>query len=1116
MQRTNSLQSQVLTRSCSCLVLCASVTLGTVAVGAESTGIKVPEGFRVTHYADDDLAHDIFSMTIDAKGRVVVSGPGYVRILIDSDGDGQADTFKQFADGPSAGAQGMFFLGSDLFCTGDGGLIRYRDEDSDDRADGPADVFLKLPTGGEHHAHAVRKGPDGWWYLVVGNSAKISAAYATLDTSPIKKPRAGTLIRLKPDLSGGEIVVDGFRNAYDFAFNAQGDLFTFDSDGERDVSLPWYVPTRVFHLLPSTDAGWVSRSWKRPDYFLNMPPVVGSFGRGSPAGVACYRHHQFPSQYDNALIALDWTFGRVMALPLARNRGTWKSEPIEFMKGTGQFGFAPTDVEVGPDGSLFVSVGGRGTRGSVYRVQYQGTAEDGAQQASLETEAVSKDALAGCLNASQPLSSWSRARWVPLARELGKKAFVGAALDGSRPATERIRAVEILTELFGGLDSETIVLLSKSRSAEVRARAVWSLGRVDAKAARVEERLPFLEDEDPLVLRCAWESLIGAPEKQITAGVRSKMVDSLDHEHRVVRHAAAHIVPKKDKPALAELTMAAKKRGARAVVALDFGKSVRGFSVLRPKLAVALRVLNSNGPRKLKLDALRLIQLALGDVGPKKGRPPVFDGYLPKRALDRFERDLDPARIQLAKLYPTGDAAVDVELGRALAMLTPYNPDLLDRVLAKIGKESSPIDDIHQLIVAACIPVARNAEQRAKTIEALIGLEPKIHRLGLNQDSNWNERITELYEVLVKHDPLLPEDIVLHDAFGQPGHVLFMSQVPGELLQKAVEAFVKRMEDDDEYAWTTDVVFVIGESTAPEHRELVRAQYDNFAVQSAVLMSLAEKPVEVDRAMFVEGLESSQVEVLSACLGALEKLPADNSATEQFGLLRLLRRLRAEKTEKPIRNQAVRLLRRNTEQDFGFDFAQEDQPQVDVINKWTDWLSERFPDEAAKQSSGSGDVLAELRERLGEVDWSHGDAARGAKLFEARACARCHGGRTALGPDLAGAARRFSREDMFVAMALPNRDVSPRYQSSLITTVDGITYSGLIIYQSVDGLLMRNSTNQTFRIEASDIEFRRKLNTSLMPSGLLKDLKADELADLYAYLSGLSEVQPKTAAKGAE
>src|SRR6188768_3980670 len=82
--------------------------LGVLCAGAaadDALGVRVPEGFEVSLYADNELASDIFSMTIDSLGRVVVSGPGYVRILIDADGDGRAETFKQFADGPASGAQ---------------------------------------------------------------------------------------------------------------------------------------------------------------------------------------------------------------------------------------------------------------------------------------------------------------------------------------------------------------------------------------------------------------------------------------------------------------------------------------------------------------------------------------------------------------------------------------------------------------------------------------------------------------------------------------------------------------------------------------------------------------------------------------------------------------------------------------------------------------------------------------------------------------------------------------------------------------------------------------------------------------------------------------------------
>jgi putative membrane-bound dehydrogenase-like protein len=339
-----------------------------ISAHGEEPVIVVPPGFEVQHFADDDMAHDIHSLTIDAKGRVVVSGPGYIRILIDSDNDGKADTYKAFADAPKNGSQGMYFMGPHLLCTGDTGLEIFRDDNEDDQADGAADTFLKIAAGAEHSVHSIQKRPDGWWYIITGNNAGVDGAYATLPTSPLRNPQAGALMRLKADLSGGEVVSDGLRNPYDFVFSEFGDVFTADADGERDVSLPWYLPCRMLQLTPRSHAGWVSRNWKRPNDFPDMTPVLADFGRGSPTGMVCYRHEQFPRRYNGTIFSLDWTFGRILVTSLTDEGGSWKAASAVFAKANGQFGFAPTDVAVGPDGSMYVSVGGRGTRGSVYRI----------------------------------------------------------------------------------------------------------------------------------------------------------------------------------------------------------------------------------------------------------------------------------------------------------------------------------------------------------------------------------------------------------------------------------------------------------------------------------------------------------------------------------------------------------------------------------------------------------------------------------------------------------------------------------------------------------------------------------------------------------------------------
>ncbi len=1089
------------------LAVTAICTVECAAADDTPAAVRVPDGFEAVEFANDTHAHDIFALTIDAQGRVVVSGPGYVKILIDRDGDGRVDEVKRFADGPQSGAQGLFFHGRSLLCVGDAGLLRYRDQNGDDVADGPPDVLLKLQTGGEHDAHSIQQGPDGWWYLIAGNTAKITAAYATLPTSPVKHPRAGALVRFTPDLRGGEIYADGIRNAYDFTFNGAGDLFTYDSDDERDVSMPWYRPTRVFQLLPGSDLGWVSRSWKRPNYSFDMPPVLGSFGRGSPTGLTCYRHWQFPAEYRGAVFALDWTYGRVLCLKLASAGSTWRATSDVFMSGIGSHGFAPTDCEIGPDGSLYVSVGGRGTRGAVYRVK----------AIKSDPFPLTTTALDECLAAPQPLSSWSRAKWMPIARTLGAAAIRAAAEEETRSAAQRVRAIEILTEMFGGIDDATCEKLMKSESFEVRARALWARGRVATTPIPAPMVAVGLRDPHPMVARAALQTTLTLPATTTWSTLTDGLVQQLGSDDRWLRQLAATVIAQMPETSLAAVSDASTKSGARAVVTYAAGWLAHAQAnperVRNSMSPLAVAVLQGDYPTDLKLDALRLLQWMLGDLGPSDRHPPAFDGYSPRIDAGDLERDWDTLRAQLADLYPTAQPLVDEELGRVLAMLGPLNQKLLDKLLAKLTVESDPIEDIHHLLVAARIPVTRTAAQRQKLAEAFVRIDEKITTRKLPQDSAWNDRFKDLFTRHAELDEYLAPIMVDVPGFGRPGHVLFMSQMPPQRVTDAINAFAKQAIAAD-YPWNNDVVFLMGASPEPQHREIVRQQFERFSVRGAVLSTLSEKPEATDRPRFLAGLESSQPEVLAACLTALEALPADASGAEQVALLTALRRLGQDEREYVARERVVKLLERNTQQKFPFVTGKPGyKPQAEAIAKWTDHIRGKWPKESAVSLGGTAD-LEQMHAVLAQVSWDKGDRERGQALYEKRGCTQCHGGRSALGPDLAGVADRFSREDFFTAILLPSRDVSARYQTTMITTKAGKSFSGMIVYESVDGLLLRNALQQTFRIETIEIDERRLSPVSLMPTGLLKDLTPADYADLYAYVVSLG--RRSTAVSAAE
>ncbi|CAK9034530.1 Cytochrome c, partial [Durusdinium trenchii] len=799
----------------------------------DSLGVQVPDGFEVSLYAGDDLAHDIYSMTVDSQGRVVVSGAGYVRILIDADGDGRAESYQEFVDGPRTGAQGMYHLGSDLLCSGDAGLLRYRDRNRDDRADGPPDVFLKIHAGNEHDLHAIRKGPDGWWYVIAGNMAGVTSDYINLPASPVKSPQAGTVMRFTPDLSRGEVIADGLRNAYDFDFSSAGDLFTFDSDGERDMSLPWYRPTRVFHVLPGMSHGWFSRSWKRPDNFFDMPPAVAEFGRGSPTGVCCYRHDQFPAEYQGALFVLDWTYGRVWALPLEKSGSSWSTQPIDFMQAVGQHGFAPTDAVVGPDGSLFVCVGGRGTQGAVYRIRSK-TPPPQRVAVAMRHDASPKDQLDFCLRMPQPLSSWARQRWEPIAHNLKAEPFIRAALDASRPAHERVRAIEILTEKFGGLDSEMVARLRTDEHPQIRARTIWALGRSNPDGPDASQLAKAFEDSDPHVVRTAVETLVGAESAVLDAYAKS-LPEALGHSDRYIRALSGTVLGGMSPDAFQQTVPPAIQKGwaAAVPVAIAYARLNEGKYVNYP-VEVGLRILRGKHGQARKLEAARVIEVALGDVGP--------DG--PEHDLSAYERELDALRIALAEIYPTGDAVVDLELLRVIAMAQPANDQLVDAIAGQLTDESDPILDIHRLITLARLPVIPSPTARGSIAAALVNLDAKIESRGLIQDSNWDDRVLEMYSALVQRDPQLAIAILEHPKFGEPAHIAFLGDFPPERFEDVLGTFLRRIREENDYEWTPDVIYLLAASGDPELMSKVREMFHDPSLRNAVLLSLSEMPEE--------------------------------------------------------------------------------------------------------------------------------------------------------------------------------------------------------------------------------------------------------------------------------
>jgi hypothetical protein len=180
----------------------------------------------------------------------------------------------------------------------------------------------------------------------------------------------GYIARSDPEGKTIELFALGFRNQFDLSFDQNGELFTYDSDMEWDQGTPWYMPTRINHVVDAGDYGWRSGAGRWPDYYADSLGSVLDIGPGSPTGTVFGTGAKFPAKYQTALYAADWTYGTLYAVHLKPDGASFIGEKEEFLSGKP---LPLTDLVINPrDGAMYFAVGGRRTQSALYRVTYVG------------------------------------------------------------------------------------------------------------------------------------------------------------------------------------------------------------------------------------------------------------------------------------------------------------------------------------------------------------------------------------------------------------------------------------------------------------------------------------------------------------------------------------------------------------------------------------------------------------------------------------------------------------------------------------------------------------------------------------------------------------------------
>lgn len=412
------------------------------------TALYAPPGFKVELLAGGEIGEGSWvAMTKDDRGRLIISPQhreansegGLLRITLGSDGKVAK---REFIAKPLYDAQGMTFIDGAIYVVVNkytakqpSGLYRIKDKGNDQYED--IQLLKELAGNGEHGPHVPRLGPDGKIYVVAGNFTQVpkgiaaDSAHRNFQEDHLL-PRqwdgnghatgllapGGYIVRGDLDGKNWELFCAGFRNPYHFAFNSDGEIFTFDSDMEWDWGTPWYRPTRINHSVSGGEYGWRSGTGPWPAYYPDSLPAI-DIGVGCPTGTEFGYGAKFPAKYQRALYILDWTYGRVMAVHLTPDGSSYTGKienfvcPLGLMQpGAEKKPFNVTDLVIGNDGAMYITIGGRNTAAGLYRVSYTGTEstksaiepnKDGAKERKLRREL---EAFHGRVDAKAVATAW--------------------------------------------------------------------------------------------------------------------------------------------------------------------------------------------------------------------------------------------------------------------------------------------------------------------------------------------------------------------------------------------------------------------------------------------------------------------------------------------------------------------------------------------------------------------------------------------------------------------------------------------------------------------------------------------------------------------------------------
>jgi putative membrane-bound dehydrogenase-like protein len=1068
---------------------------------------QLPPGFEIKRIAEKELVGSLIAMTWGNRGRLIVSRErGPILNVIDTDGDGKYDTATEFSSDVKS-CQGLCMVFDDLYVAGDGpdgaGIYRLPDRNHDDRADEVILVNLSKGNIGEHGPHSIVLGPDGWLYHNLGNHAWIvnppepNSPCRNWEEGNLLEPAfedagghavgikapGGTIWRFSPDGKKWWTETNGFRNHYDICFNQQGDLFTFDSDMEWDVNLPWYRPIRVNHCIPGAEFGWRSGAKIWPEYYFDSLPTTVDIGRGSPTGVAFYEHTQFPEKYRGAMLNCDWSMGRIIVASLERDGATYNGKWENLVTGNP---LNVSDIEVDRDGSVVFSTGGRNTEGGIYRVSY-------AAGASQTPNAPPAETLDDALALPQPQAAWSREAAAAIKAKLGDEWASGltAKVKAGTPA-QKIRALTLLTQQGPKPQASLLIEAAGDADAGVRQFAVLLLGdHPTPETAAVLTKL--VGDANPTVVRRACEAFVRtgleAPVEPIVSLLASDdrwlaFAARLTLERIPVGKWKAKILAHSNPRAVLLGLLALSRLGPEAITPAE------ALAVLESMLVKYPQAHSS------AMEWARMVELAILRGGPSVVSPKLRELVLAeyRKAAPRH----DPAFMNSVGVTPLG---ITGELARIMAVAQV--PEATPELVSLLHKNPSPQERMHYALCLRYLKVGWTNDlkrsyldwyEKTGDLEGGNSLQGYLRNIVAGTLDHFTPAERKQFILAWKERPHAARVII---SASQPDQVQDFEQVIAQLMADS-----ERKGADSEKEMLGLTIDALSKSTAPASQALLRKLFDEYADRRDVLARGLAKQVTPENIPYLErAVASADKTTMQVCLAALASSDYKPSKPEEIRSIILA----GLKLGTEGGKAAVGLLKKWTDSDH---------KKGDNINAavgyYQNWFREKYPDEAAPELPKEDAEKTKYTVRQLTIFFESnpqaatGDPAKGREIFAKANCVKCHKflkEGEGVGPDLTTVRRRFQKKEIIESVLLPSQVISDQYAAVTVLTTDGQVHTGMPLPNpGSDKLLLLMPDATRLEIPADKIDEKAKAKVSVMPEGLFKDLSLQQIADLFAFL----------------